>query len=144
MADQGTSEPRMSEHLRQILASMRETVRPWLPKRLQGGGAVVPVVRLSGTIGLSTPLRPGLTLCLHRQRRTPVENCWRQTQQLDPTPSTSIVHLAWVSAPCSGQRGQCVRLPTNPLRRDLQTDEVDYKSALFLCECVLLVDPFPV
>ena len=62
MADQGTSDPRMSEHLRQMLASMRETVRPWLPKRMRGGGAVVPVVRLSGAIGLSTPLRPGLTL----------------------------------------------------------------------------------
>jgi len=62
MADQGTSEPRMSEHLRQMLASMRETVRPWLPKRMRGGRAVVPVVRLSGAIGLSTPLRPGLTL----------------------------------------------------------------------------------
>ena len=62
MADQGTSEPRMSEHLRQMLAGLREAVRPWLPKRLRGGGAVVPVVRLSGTIGLSTPLRPGLTL----------------------------------------------------------------------------------
>ncbi|MBX9773353.1 MAG: S49 family peptidase [Xanthobacteraceae bacterium] len=52
----------MSEHLRQLLASVREAVRPWLPKRLRGGGAVVPVVRLSGAIGLSTPLRPGLTL----------------------------------------------------------------------------------
>jgi signal peptide peptidase SppA len=48
--------------LRQILASVRETVRPWLPKRLRGGVAVIPVVRLSGAIGLSTPLRPGLTL----------------------------------------------------------------------------------
>jgi len=62
MADQGTSAPRMSEHLRQMLASMREAVRPWLPKRMRGGGAVVPVVRLSGAIGLSSPLRPGLTL----------------------------------------------------------------------------------
>jgi signal peptide peptidase SppA len=57
MADQG-----MSEHLRQMLASLRAAVRPWLPKRMRGGGAVVPVVRLSGAIGLSTPLRPGLIL----------------------------------------------------------------------------------
>jgi signal peptide peptidase SppA len=62
MAEQGTSESRMSEHLRQMLAGAREAVRPWLPKRLRGGGATVPVVRLSGAIGLSTPLRPGLTL----------------------------------------------------------------------------------
>jgi signal peptide peptidase SppA len=61
MAEQGMSEPRMSEHLRQMLAGLREAVRPWLPKRMRGG-AVVPVVRLSGAIGLSTPLRPGLTL----------------------------------------------------------------------------------
>jgi signal peptide peptidase SppA len=44
-----------------MLAGLREAVRPWLPKRMRGG-AVVPVVRLSGAIGLSTPLRPGLTL----------------------------------------------------------------------------------
>ena len=67
MAEQGNpqpnaSQPSMSEHLRQMLAGLREAVRPWLPKRLRGGDAVVPVVRLSGTIGLSTPLRPGLTL----------------------------------------------------------------------------------
>jgi serine protease SohB len=56
MTDQG-----MSEHLRQMLAGIRETVRPLLPKRLSGA-PVVPVVRLAGTIGFSTPLRPGLTL----------------------------------------------------------------------------------
>src|SRR5258707_1037874 len=37
MADQGTSEPRMSEHLRQMLAGFRGARRPWLPKRLRGG-----------------------------------------------------------------------------------------------------------
>jgi signal peptide peptidase SppA len=60
--DQTPSQPGLSEHLRQMLASLRESVRPFLPKRFRGGGALVPVVRLSGTIGLSTPLRPGLTL----------------------------------------------------------------------------------
>jgi signal peptide peptidase SppA len=63
MADQGTTpQPSMSEHLRQMLASMREAVRPLLPRRWRGGAAIVPVVRLAGAIGLSTPLRPGLTL----------------------------------------------------------------------------------
>ena len=62
MAEQGTSQPGMSDHLRQMLAGLREAVRPLLPKRLRGGDVVVPVVRLSGAIGLSTPLRPGLTL----------------------------------------------------------------------------------
>jgi serine protease SohB len=57
MADQG-----MTEHLRQMLAGVRAAVAPLLPKRLRGGAAIVPVVRLSGTIGLATPLRPGLSL----------------------------------------------------------------------------------
>src|SRR5215470_9646352 len=57
MSDQGTS-----EHLRQLFASAREAVRPMLPKRLRGDIPIVPVLRLSGVIGFSTPLRPGLTL----------------------------------------------------------------------------------
>ncbi|MCC6890070.1 MAG: S49 family peptidase [Hyphomicrobiales bacterium] len=56
------AEAGMSEHLRQMLAQLRETVRPLLPRRLRGGSAIVPVVRLAGAIGLTTPLRPGLTL----------------------------------------------------------------------------------
>jgi len=36
--------------------------REWLPARFRPGTAVVPVVRLSGTIGVVTPLRPGMTL----------------------------------------------------------------------------------
>src|SRR4030081_3050785 len=52
----------MTEHFRQLFASARETVRPILPKRLRGDIPVVPVVRLSGVIGFSTPLKPGLTL----------------------------------------------------------------------------------
>src|SRR5262249_48949741 len=56
MADQN-----MSEHVRQLVASARELVKPILPKRLRRDTPVVPVVRLSGLIGLSTPLKPGLT-----------------------------------------------------------------------------------
>src|SRR6188474_3191561 len=37
-------------------------LRPILPRRLRGDIPVVPVVRLTGVIGFSTPLRPGLTL----------------------------------------------------------------------------------
>src|SRR4051794_24859849 len=37
-------------------------LRPMLPRRFRGDIPVVPVVRLSGVIGFSTPLRPGLTL----------------------------------------------------------------------------------
>src|SRR5258708_31172385 len=57
MADQG-----MSEHVKQLFAGAREALRPLVPKRLRGDIPVVPVVRLSGVIGFSTPLRPGLTL----------------------------------------------------------------------------------
>ena len=41
---------------------MRAALRPLLPRMLRGDAAVVPVVRLSGVIGFSTPLKPGLTL----------------------------------------------------------------------------------
>jgi serine protease SohB len=38
------------------------TIRPLLPERLRGDTPVIPVVRLAGVIGMSTPLKPGLTL----------------------------------------------------------------------------------
>jgi serine protease SohB len=37
-------------------------LRPVLPRRFRGDTPTVPLVRLSGVIGFSTPLRPGLTL----------------------------------------------------------------------------------
>src|SRR5437763_10085325 len=37
-------------------------LRPVLPRRFRADIPVVPVVRLTGIIGFSTPLRPGLTL----------------------------------------------------------------------------------
>src|SRR5438270_3089117 len=37
-------------------------LRPVLPRRFRADIPVVPVVRLTGVIGFSTPLRPGLTL----------------------------------------------------------------------------------
>jgi len=57
MADQG-----MAEHLKQLFARARELLRPVTPRRLWGDVAIVPVVRLAGIIGVSTPLRPGLML----------------------------------------------------------------------------------
>jgi len=57
MAEQG-----MSEHLQQLWAGLRGAVRPLLPKRFRGDIPVVPVVQLSGVIGFSTPLKPGVTL----------------------------------------------------------------------------------
>jgi serine protease SohB len=57
MTDQG-----IFEHPRALFASARQALRPMLPSRLRGDVPVVPVVRLAGVIGFSTPLRPGLTL----------------------------------------------------------------------------------
>jgi serine protease SohB len=56
------SDQKISDHLWQLLASARAAVRPFLPKRLRGDQPVVPVVRLSGVIGISTPLKSALTL----------------------------------------------------------------------------------
>lgn len=44
------------------LPSLLARVKEYLPARLRGNMPVVPVVRLSGTIGAVTPLRPGLSL----------------------------------------------------------------------------------
>ena len=41
---------------------MFEAIKPILPRRLRGDIPIVPVVRLTGIIGFSTPLKPGLTL----------------------------------------------------------------------------------
>jgi len=49
------------DQLRTLLARGRDLVRPAIPKRWRGL-PTVPVVRLTGVIGFTTPLRPGLTL----------------------------------------------------------------------------------
>src|SRR6476619_5277440 len=45
-----------------LLETTMTMLRPVLPRRFRGDIPVVPVVRLTGVIGFSTPLRPGLTL----------------------------------------------------------------------------------
>src|SRR2546421_1929017 len=45
-----------------LLEKTMNMLRPVLPRRFRGDIPVVPVVRLTGVIGFSTPLRPGLTL----------------------------------------------------------------------------------
>src|ERR1700730_9874118 len=55
-------EGQMAEHLRQVAARAIAATRALLPKRWRRGFAVVPVVRLTGVIGFSTPLRPGLSI----------------------------------------------------------------------------------
>jgi serine protease SohB len=52
----------MADFLNQMPARAVAAGRRLLPKRWRPETAVVPVVRLAGVIGFSTPLRPGLTL----------------------------------------------------------------------------------
>src|SRR4030081_2902162 len=52
----------MPEQFQRILAGARAALRPLVPKRFRSDIPVVPVVRLSGVIGFSTPLKPGVTL----------------------------------------------------------------------------------
>src|ERR1700731_615742 len=52
----------ISERFRKLVTGARALARPLVPKRFRGDIPVVPVVRLSGVIGFSTPLKPGVTL----------------------------------------------------------------------------------
>jgi serine protease SohB len=56
------TEPWNAERIRDIGARALAVLRPLVPKRFRRDQPVVPVVRLQGIIGFSTPLRPGLTL----------------------------------------------------------------------------------
>lgn len=56
------ADPTMSEHLQQLFLRAQNVLRPVLPRRWRADVAIVPVLRLTGIIGFSTPLRPGLTL----------------------------------------------------------------------------------
>jgi signal peptide peptidase SppA len=62
MTNPRTTDPRMTEHFQQLAARAQSLAGPLLPKRWRADIPVVPVVRLTGIIGFSTPLRPGLTL----------------------------------------------------------------------------------
>jgi len=39
-----------------------DQIKSWLPERWRSSGPVIPVVRMTGAIGMSTPLRPGMSL----------------------------------------------------------------------------------
>ena len=56
MSETGISEPR------DLFAGARDWLRPLIPKRFRSDIPLVPVVRLAGVIGFSTPLRPGVTI----------------------------------------------------------------------------------
>jgi len=56
------TEPRTGERVRDISGRALAALRPLIPQRFRRDRPVVPVVRLTGIVGFSTPLRPGLTL----------------------------------------------------------------------------------
>ena len=56
------TEQRIAEGSDSLAGRALNVLRPLIPSRFRRDRPVVPVVRLSGIIGLSTPLRPGLSL----------------------------------------------------------------------------------
>jgi serine protease SohB len=52
----------VTQRIRDFGTQAIAALRPLIPRRWRGDTPVVPVVRLTGIIGFSTPLRPGLTL----------------------------------------------------------------------------------
>jgi serine protease SohB len=58
----GMSEPRTAGRVRDLCMRFLTPLRPLVPRRFRSDRPLVPVVRLTGVIGFSTPLRPGLTL----------------------------------------------------------------------------------
>src|SRR5271154_4439926 len=51
-----------SERIKDLCKRALAPLRPLVPQRFRGDRTIVPVVRLTGIIGFSTPLRPGLTM----------------------------------------------------------------------------------
>jgi len=56
------AEPLTGEHVRDFFRRIAAALQPLIPGRFRRDAPVVPVVRLTGIVGFSTPLRPGLTL----------------------------------------------------------------------------------
>ncbi len=56
------SPPSTTVYIREFYTRAVAQLRPLVPQRFRAGEPVIPVVRLTGIIGFSTPLRPGLTL----------------------------------------------------------------------------------
>jgi len=57
MTDQWTG-----QHIRNLFSRAADGLRQFIPQRFRRDRPVVPVVRLTGVVGFSTPLRPGLSL----------------------------------------------------------------------------------
>jgi serine protease SohB len=56
------TEPWTGERVRNFCGRVFGALRPLIPQRFRRDRVIVPVVRLTGVIGFSTPLRPGLSL----------------------------------------------------------------------------------
>jgi serine protease SohB len=56
------AEPLTGEHVRDFCRRTAAALRLLIPSRFRRDAPIVPVVRLTGIIGFSSPLRPGLTL----------------------------------------------------------------------------------
>ena len=56
------TEPWTGERVKARWTSVLAGLREFIPQRFRGDRPVVPVVRLTGVVGFSTPLKPGLTL----------------------------------------------------------------------------------
>jgi serine protease SohB len=56
------TEPWNGQRVREIFARAAAAVSPLIPQRFRRDRPLIPVVRLTGAVGFSTPLRPGLTL----------------------------------------------------------------------------------
>ena len=56
------TEPWSGQRIRDLCGRAISAVQPLIPQRFRRNRPVVPVVRLTGIVGFSTPLRPGLSL----------------------------------------------------------------------------------
>ncbi len=56
------TDPLTGEHVRNFFRRGAAALTPLIPSRFRRDAPVVPVVRLTGVVGFSTPLRPGLSL----------------------------------------------------------------------------------
>jgi serine protease SohB len=62
MIDPATTQQWTGQHIRGLFGRAVDGLRQFIPQRFRRDRPVVPVVRLTGVVGFSTPLRPGLSL----------------------------------------------------------------------------------
>jgi hypothetical protein len=69
--------PAATQPMPDILKRTLDFLQKLLPARFRADIPVVPVVRLSGVIGVSSPLRPGLMLSSIARSRSATRAPWR-------------------------------------------------------------------